>query len=61
MSRAIRCDGPTCVNWIKEENSYQHNPFIEMFEGEEELTFCCWECIGKFVAVKLQLEEMPAI
>lgn len=60
MSRAIHCDGPTCITWIKEENSFDHIPFIEIFEKEDELSFCSWECIAKFSAVKLQMEEMPS-
>jgi hypothetical protein len=56
MGRVISCDGPTCISWIKNN---EEADFIELFEAEAELLFCSWDCLVKFGAVKLQMDEMP--
>ena len=54
MTRAIHCDGPSCVTWAKEEDVN----FFELYFEEEDYAFCSWDCLIKFAAVRRPIEEV---
>jgi len=55
MSRAIHCDGPSCITWVRDGEK----DFIEILE-EEDYAFCSWECVVKFAIVKSDQPELPS-
>lgn len=58
MSKAIHCDGPTCTAWAKLDYEKEVERFLELFFQDEEYTFCSWECIIKFAAVRNPISEI---
>lgn len=56
MSRAIHCDGPSCITWGKDGEQ----EFIEVMDENSDYTFCSWECVAKFAVVKYEKPELPS-
>lgn len=57
MTKAVHCDGPSCITWVKEDRLGE-NGFFELFYDEEDWAFCSWDCLIKFAAVRKPIEEV---
>lgn len=54
MTKAIHCDGPSCITWTKEEEVN----FFELYFENEDYAFCSWDCLIKFAAIRKPIEEI---
>ena len=54
MTKAIHCDGPSCITWVKEEDMR----FFELYFDSEDYAFCSWDCLIKFSVIKKPIEEV---